>query len=330
MHKLPALAVALVALVAPAHAQTTFTVTMRALADEKAVFATVESQNVVPARARIGGTVADLNVRDGDEVTQGQVLALVGDAKLQLQLRALDAQISGLRSQLAQSQTEFNRAETLARTGAVSRQQLDQTRTAVDVANSALAARTAERAVVAQQMSEGGVMAPIAGRVLQVPVTAGTVILPGEPVARIAEGNFVLRLSVPERHATMLHAGEKVRLNGADLGGASGPVFGTVTLVYPQIQDGRVMADATAPGIGSYFVGQRIRVWVAAGERQGYVIPDSLIATRFGLSYVHRRDGSGATYDVPVQRGRDTPTPQMPDGVEILSGLQNGDVLVAP
>ena len=36
----------------------TFTVALRPLADEKAVFATVESRNVVPARARIGGTVA--------------------------------------------------------------------------------------------------------------------------------------------------------------------------------------------------------------------------------------------------------------------------------
>ena len=37
---------------------------------------------------------------------------------------------------------------------------------------------------------------------------------------------------------------DKVRLDGADLG-TDGPVFGTVELVYPQIQDGRVIADAT-------------------------------------------------------------------------------------
>jgi hypothetical protein len=31
-----------------------------------------------------------------------------------------------------------------------------------------------------------------------------------------------------------------------------------------------------------------------------------------------------------VQEGRDVPVPDMPDGVEILSGLQAGDVLVSP
>ena len=278
-------------LAATAHAQPTFTVALRPLADEKSVFATVESQNVVPARARIGGTIVDLTVRDGDEVTQGQTIALVGDEKLQLQMHSLDAQIAGLRSQLAQAQVEFNRADTLARTGAASRQQLDQTRTAVDVANSTLASRIAERAVVAQQVTEGAVLAPTAGRILQVPVTAGSVVLPGEPIAQMAEANFVLRLSVPERHARFLHVGDKVRLDGVDLdaqsGRAQGVVFGSIVLVYPQIADGRVRADATAPGVGRYFVGQRIRVWVAAGERMSYVIPGALVRNRFGLSYVN-------------------------------------------
>ena len=331
MHKLLTLAAALGVAVAVgrAEAQAPFTVMLKPLADEKAVFATVESQNVVPARTRIGGTVVDLNVRDGDEVTQGQVLALVGDDKLQLQLHALDAQIAGLRSQLAQAQTDFSRAETLTRTGAVSRQQYDQARTAVDVANSALTARIAERSVVAQQVTEGAVLAPTAGRVLQVPVTKGSVVLPGEPVASVAEGNFVLRLSLPERHAQFVHSGDKVRVDGADLD-AKGPVFGRVVLVYPQIQDGRVMADATAPGVGKYFVGQRIRVWVAAGERMGIVIPNAYVLTRFGLNYARERAADGKMIDIPIQRGRDTPAPDMPDGVEILSGLQAGDVLVTP
>ena len=36
------------------------------------MFATVESANIVPARARIGGTVVQLAVQQGDRVEQGQ------------------------------------------------------------------------------------------------------------------------------------------------------------------------------------------------------------------------------------------------------------------
>ncbi len=330
MRTLPALpALLLLLLPGASRAAATFTAQLQPITDEKAVFATVESRNVVPARARIGGTVIELSVHDGDEVKQGQTIAMIGDEKLQLQIRALDAQIKGLQAQLAQARIDFDRLNTLARTGAASRQALDQARTAVDVANSALAAQTAQRAVVAQQMTEGAVLAPTAGRVLQVPVTKGTVRMPGEPVAQIAEADYVLRLAVPERHAQQLKAGDMIRVDGADLG-RQGPVFGKVTLVYPMIKDGRVIADATAPGVGSYFVGNRVLVWIAAGQRPSFVIPSSFIITRFGLSYVRRKLPGGLVEDIPVQRGRDLPTPAMPNGIEILAGLQNGDQLVAP
>ncbi len=67
--RIAAMTFALLALFAQrALAQDSFKVEPRQVADEKAVFATVESANIVPARARIGGTVAELNVKDGDEV----------------------------------------------------------------------------------------------------------------------------------------------------------------------------------------------------------------------------------------------------------------------
>ena len=112
-----AVAAMLFAFPAAAMAETTYTVRLETLTDQKAVFATVESPNVVPARARIGGTIASLSVRQGDSVTQGQVIAVVGDDKLLLQINSLDAQIAGLQSQLAQAQTDLTRAETLFASG---------------------------------------------------------------------------------------------------------------------------------------------------------------------------------------------------------------------
>jgi len=311
-----------------AHADATFTVGRTLVADEKAVFATVESINVVPARARIGGTVAELTVKEGDRVEAGQIVATVGDEKLVLQMKTLDAQIAGLEAQLAQTQTDLNRAEELFAKGITPKARLEEARTASNVATNAHRARVAERSVVQQQLTEGSVLAPTSGRILKKPVTTGTVVLPGEPVAMVAEQNFVLRLRVPERHARFLKAGDPIRIDAAELG-RSGPQFGRVTLVYPQIDDGRVVADAAMEGIGDYFVGERIRVWVSGGKRSAFVIPTRFIVTRFGIDYVRVRSGAG-TVDVPVQRGRDLPRPELPDGTEILSGLNVGDQLVRP
>jgi RND family efflux transporter MFP subunit len=315
-------------LAGPAMAAETFSVAPVRVPDEKAVFATVESRNVVPARARIGGTVVALTVREGDRVAQGQTVATVGDEKLVLQTKSLDAQIAGLRAQREQARGDLDRAEPLFERGTIPRTRLDEVRTAFNVADNALRARQAERAVLEQQLSEGNVLAPTAGRVLRVPLTAGAVILPGEPVATIAEGGYVLRLRVPERHARFLKAGDRVRVDDAERVEPA-PRFGTITLVYPQIEDGRVVADAAVDGLGDYFVSERLRVWISADERSAFVVPAGFVFTRFGVDYVRVRQAE-STVDVPVQRGRPLPRPDMPDGLEILSGLRGGDVLVRP
>ncbi len=144
---------------APLAAAETLTVASRSVADEKAVFATVESISVVPARGRIGGIVVQLNVREGDRVTSGQAIAAIGDEKLALQMKALDAQIDALQAQSNQAQIDFTRTEGLVERGTLPRVKLDEARTALNVAENALRARTAERAVVQQQFNEGQVLA---------------------------------------------------------------------------------------------------------------------------------------------------------------------------
>ena len=318
-----------VALVQPAHAESTFVAAPATVADQKAVFATVESRRIVRARARIGGTVAEIAVKEGDHVELGQVVARVGDEKFALQMKSLDAQIAGLEAQLAKAQADLARAEELFSRGTVARTRLDETRTAADLAACAVRSRVAERSVIQQQLAEGSVFAPAAGRVLKVALTPGTVIMSGESVAQIAEQDFVMRLRVPERHAHFLRVGDTVRIDAAEIG-ASEPRFGTIKLVYPQIEDGRVVADAVVEGLGDYFVSERIRIWISAGERLAYIVPASFVTTRFGVDYVKVRSAAGGDVDVPVQRGRELPRPDLPDGIEILSGLNAGDLLVKP
>jgi len=309
-------------------AEEAYQVSLSQISDEKAVFATVESVTVLPARARIGGTVATRRVVEGARVKRGEVIASIGDEKLVLQLKSLDAQIAGLEAQQRQAQTDFDRISELVGRGTLPRIRLDEARTALNVAQNAMRAQVAQRLVVQQQLSEGNVLAPTDGRVLKVPVTVGAVVLPGEAVATIAEGNYVLRLRVPERHARFLKAGDAIRIDGAEIG-QDGPRFGQIRLVYPQIEDGRVVADAEVEGLSDYFVGERIRVWISGGTRAAYVIPKSYLTTRYGIDYVRVPAGK-AVLDVPVQRGRDAPRPDLADGIEILSGIKAGEQLVKP
>ena len=295
--------------------------------DEKAVFATVQSANVVPARARIGGTIIELKVRQGDSVVQGQVIATISDKKLGFQASSYGAQVAAAQAQFAQAKTDLDRAQRLMTANAISKTALDQARTAYQVAQSNVNAMSAQRSVVQQQSNEGAVLAPQSGRVITVPVTAGSVLLSGDTIATVAQGDFVLRLQIPERHARDIKVGQAIRLDGADIG-LNGPRFGTIRLVYPEIDNGHVVADATVQELGDYFVGERVRVWVSAGNRKAIVVPTNLIMTRSGMDYA--RIWAGQALDVPIQRGQTIHRPGKPDTIEVLSGLNAGDKLIKP
>jgi hypothetical protein len=47
--------------------------------------------------------------------------------------------------------------------------------------------------------------------VLRVPVTIGTVVMPGESIATIAANAYLLRIEVPERHARFIRIGDPVK-----------------------------------------------------------------------------------------------------------------------
>jgi membrane fusion protein, multidrug efflux system len=303
-----------------------FTVTLQAVDDRKAVFATVESVDVVPARARIGGTIVELGVDEGSRVAKGERIAVVADPKLQAQLAAVEARIQSLEAQRDLAATALDRTRRLRETGTATQSRLDEAETALDVAAKQLVAMQAERRVILEQRSEGRVLAPADGRILRVPVTVGSVILPGETVAIVAAETYVLRMALPERHARYIGVGDEVLVGERGLGAA--PLEGGETLrtgrvrqVYPEIQQGRVVADVAVEGLGDFFVGERVRVYVGTGTRFVYVVPPAFLFERYGLTYVRLRDGG----DVVVQAGR-----AVDGGVEILTGVTDDDVLVEP
>jgi multidrug efflux pump subunit AcrA (membrane-fusion protein) len=180
-----------------------------------------------------------------------------------------------------------------------------------------------DRSVIAQQMSEGAVLAPGAGRILSVPVSEGRVVMPGETIATLAEDRYVLRLQLPERHAQFIRAGDKVQIGSRGLAESADETRreGRVVTVYPEIQGGRVIADVKVDGLGDYFVGERTLVWVSAGARRVIVVPAGFVLRRAGVNYVKTADGA----EIVVQPGE-----RRDDGIEILGGLADGDTLVAP
>jgi multidrug efflux pump subunit AcrA (membrane-fusion protein) len=151
-------------------------------------FGKVETRDLVPARTSIGGTLTEVLVAEGDQVSEGQRLGLVKDEKLALRLTAVDANLVSLTAQLTNAKAELKRSESLVERGVATVQRLDALRTQVDVVKGQIEATKAERSMIEQQRAEGAVLVPIAGRVLNVRLTKGAVVMPGEAVAMIGGG----------------------------------------------------------------------------------------------------------------------------------------------
>ncbi len=324
MKRVAVVLLALIAAAPPAAAAEDgrFVVRERAVEDMKAVFATVESVDETRARARRGGTVTELAVDDGSQVTAGETIAFVHDDKLALEMQAVEERLQSLEAQRELAAIDLRRARELRSTGAASQARVDDAETQLAVAERGFAAMQAERAVVAQRMKEGAVLAPTSGRVLKVHVTDGTVVMPGEVVATIAVDRYILRAHLPERHARHMSMGDAVQVGGRGMAPAGDDVReGRVIKVFPTIEQGRVVADIEVDGLGDYFVGERVRVYVSTGARRAFVVPEDYVYRRHGLSYVRLAEGA----EVLVQPGL-----PVADGIEILSGLRDGDVVVAP
>ena len=320
--KTPLLFAALLALALPGSANAGSVVLAPVSVPEwKSVYGQVEARNSIPARARIGGTLVSLTVTEGDDVTAGQVMGTVRDDKTAFQVTALEAQLGALVAQLENAESELSRGQTLVDRGVTTTQRLDQLSTQVDVVRNQIAAIEAQRQVVLQQESEGEIIAPADGTVLDVPVTQGAVVMPGEAIATIGGGGIYLRLAIPERHAPMLEQDAQLQIETGTT-----TMTGQLDKIYPRIENGRVVADVAVDALPTTFFGARLLVRVPVGERQALMIPAAAVATRFGTDFVQVKTADGTSERAVVLAQRD----ENDDAVEVLTGLAAGDEVITP
>ena len=156
---------------------------------------TVKSRRRASLSTEIGGRVDSLPVRKGDRVREGQVLIELArrdyDAEVRLAERALDAASAGEREACRtalQAATDLDRQTRLAREQIVSKEILDRTTSARDVAEAACEAARARAGqaraaleVARVALSKATLRAPFDGIVADVTTEVGEWITPSPP-----------------------------------------------------------------------------------------------------------------------------------------------------
>ena len=166
---------------------------------------TLEEESGIVLSFPVPGTVRSVEVREGEHVTSGALLATL-DA---INLRSTD---QAAQATLRQAQDAMNRLQQLYDKGSLPEIQYIEAQTKL-----AQARATAE--IAAQNLNDSRLTAPCAGVIGRRAVEAGENIAPGQPVLTLLDTHTVLaKIAVPEREIADLKIGDRATIRVAALG----------------------------------------------------------------------------------------------------------------
>jgi HlyD family secretion protein len=195
----------------------------------------------VDVAAKYAGRLSKVNVDEGDEVTAGQVVAVISSPETEAQLRNAQAQllkakqalasavalIAQRKSDLEFTRTDFERGKMLIEHGNIPQQMLDQRRNKFEAAEASFVSANAQRdeAESAIKAAEADVerlesvltdlvlVSPRSGRVQYRLARAGEVVAAGQRVLTILDLRDVyMTIYLPANVAGQLTLGDEARL----------------------------------------------------------------------------------------------------------------------
>ncbi len=277
---------------------------------------------------RIPGKIVERPVDVGRTVRKGQVLARVDPADVALQADAAQASLSAADTEYELARAELDRYRDLFQRRFVSQSALDQKQAAFDSAQARLAQARAQLAVSRNQATYATLAAPAGGVVTAVGAEVGQVVAAGQAVVRVAHlGEREVAISVPENRIAELRRSAEVAIA---LWASPGRTYrGRVREVSASVDaTTRTFAVrvAFADPDDAVQLGMTANVFVAAdGGPSGAIVPATAI---------YHADQNPAVWVFDLASGkvnlrRVTLGPFREDGVVVLAGVEDGELIVA-
>ena len=292
----------------------------------------------VEIKSRVGGVINSVSVPEGSYVRKGQVLFKIDPAPFQVALKTAQARLKAAEVQYSQAVLDFNRANKLVESGAVSNKVYDD---ALATKNNRQAqVQEAQAAVSAAKLdlSYTNITAPISGRIDRVLVTSGNLIAGGNT------GNATALTTIVSVNPLYVYfdLDEKTFLNlkGQNKSGQFNlpiemglantetyPYTGKLNFVSTQIDQrtGTLRVRASiANDSGELAPGMFARVKLTTGNKQSTIlIDDQAVGTDQGNNFVLVLGSKNTVEFRPVTLG------SVFDGLRIISsGLQTGDKVI--
>lgn len=194
------------------------TIEKRATSEKVSLPGHIEAQDVINLAFRVNGRMTERNFSVGDRVEAGQVVARVESGTARDAVRAATADVTAAEALLVQSQNQFERQETLLRSGHTTRVNFDQALQANQAAQAQLDAAKARLSTTQTQLSHTDLVAGDSGWVTHRGAEPGEVVSAGRMIVTLArEGGRDAVFEVPAqiKGSAPLDPAVKVVLTGA-------------------------------------------------------------------------------------------------------------------
>ena len=170
----------------------------------------IAKQNTQVA-SRILANVTSVNVRAGDMVEAGDVIAELDNQDLKAQVRQIAAQVEAVSAQLTQASLQLERNKTLREQGLISVNDLDAVQSAFDQLRATKLSYEQQLDQAKVTLTYSKIVAPIAGKVVDRIVEPGDLVNPGQAVVALYNPTSIQISSfIPESQAVNLTLGQQL------------------------------------------------------------------------------------------------------------------------
>lgn len=281
---------------------------------------------------RVPGAVEEVAVQVGDQVKKGQLIARLDATDYRLQVQEAQAALANARAQARNAEANYERVRGLYENRNASRNDLDAARAANESAEALVRASSTRLELARSQRSYTRLTAPNPGAIASVPIEVNENIAAGQMVALLTSGTLTeVSSTVPESLITQIKKNMPAKV------------------IFDALPERKFAAKVTEVGVAATGQGTTFPVTVRLEQSSGLIRP-GMAATiifllpksgnnttilvvpeaigedrkgRFAFVVESGKDGLGIIHRRAVTVGELTS-----EGLEILSGLQDSDLVV--
>ena len=263
-----------------------------------------------------GGVINRIYVKEGDQIAKGQLLASVNPTEI-------GSQVAQVQLSLQKAQRDYDRANKLFKDSVATLEQLQNAKTALDVA---------KQQIQSAKFNEGytAIRATKNGYVLRKLANDGQIVGLGTPVLQIngaSDGNWILKVGLSDKQWSVLKVGDRATISSEALSGQmlQAKVSRKAESIDPQSGTFGVelaLSDGKVKGLAAGLFG-KARIFPSKKQRSFTIPYDALLDGGENEGYVFITNDNRTAKKVKVQLGA-----IQKEKISVTGGLEDASAVI--